>query len=88
MKAILLATGEETRLRPLTDQLPSPLLPIVNRPVIVYAIETLVRAGLKDIVVAVHQLAGSIEAYCGDGRRWGRTSRTPCCRSPLARRAR
>ncbi|MBP7688435.1 MAG: sugar transferase [Thermoflexales bacterium] len=71
MKAILLATGEAARLRPVTDHLPSPLLPIANRPVIVYAIETLVRAGLKDITVAVHHLAGSIEAYCGDGRRWG-----------------
>lgn len=71
MKAILLATGEDQRLRPLTDHIPAPLLPIANRPVMVYAIETLVRAGLKDIVVAVHHLAGSIEAYCGDGRRWG-----------------
>lgn len=71
MKALLLATGENLRSGGLTTKLPSPLLPIVNRPVIVYAIETLVRAGLKDITVAVHHLAGSIEAYCGDGRRWG-----------------
>ncbi len=71
MKALLLATGENLRPGGLTAKLPSPLLPIVNRPVIVYAIETLVRAGLKDITVAVHHLAGNIEAYCGDGRRWG-----------------
>ncbi len=71
MKAILLATGEDQRLTPLSAQLPSPLVPIANRPVIVYAIEALVRAGIKEISVAVHHLAGSIEAYCGDGRRWG-----------------
>lgn len=71
MQALLLATGESHKLRPITDQIPSPLIPITNQPVMQFWIELLAKAGIKDIIVSLHHLAGSIEAYFGEGRRWG-----------------
>jgi NDP-sugar pyrophosphorylase family protein len=71
MKAIILATSETAHLHPLSEHIPSPMLPLVNRPVMEYAIEWLARAGVKQIVVTLHHLGGSIESYFGDGRRWG-----------------
>jgi NDP-sugar pyrophosphorylase family protein len=47
MKALVLATGETEKLRPLTERLPSPLVTILNRPVIAYVIEQAVRGGIK-----------------------------------------
>lgn len=71
MKAILIATDEHEKLSPLTAHLPAPMLPIVNRPVMEYAVEALARADLKEITVALYRLGGSIESYFGDGKRWG-----------------
>lgn len=71
MQAIILATGESHKLRPLTVTLPSPLLPVANRPVMGYGIELLARHGVKQITVSLHHLAGEIERFFGDGRRWG-----------------
>lgn len=71
MQAILLATSEQTKLAPLNEFLPAPMMPVLNRPVIEYAIEQLARHGIKDIHVALYHLGGSIEAHCGDGKRWG-----------------
>ncbi len=71
MKAILIATDEHEKLLPLTAHMPAPMLPIANRPVMEYAIETCARADCKEITVALFRLGGSIESYFGDGRRWG-----------------
>lgn len=71
MQIILLATGETEKLQPLTENIPTPMLPVANRPVMVYAIEMLARQGIKKVVVALYHLGGSVEAYFGDGRRWG-----------------
>ncbi|MFZ0544099.1 MAG: sugar phosphate nucleotidyltransferase [Candidatus Promineifilaceae bacterium] len=71
MKAILLATSESKKLFPLTESMPSPMVPMVNRPVMAYVVEMLARQGVKDIVVSLYHLAGQIESYFGDGRRWG-----------------
>ncbi len=71
MQIILLATGESERLRPLTNTIPAPLIPVANRPVMVYTVEMLARQGFKQLLVSLYHLAGSIEAYFGDGRRWG-----------------
>lgn len=71
IQVVLLATAESQRLEPLTKNRPSPMLPIVNRPVMEVIIEQLARSGLKDILVCLHRLAGNIEKYFGDGRRWG-----------------
>ncbi len=71
MQIILWATGETEKLRPLTENIPAPMVPIANRPVMAYTIEMLARQGFKKILVSLYHLGGSIEAYFGDGRRWG-----------------
>jgi NDP-sugar pyrophosphorylase family protein len=73
VQAILLATGETDKLHPLTQTVPSPMLPIADRPVMLYAIELLARQGFKQMVVSLYHLAGDVEAYLGNGQRWGVT---------------
>ena len=68
---MLLAAGAGTRLRPLTYQLPKPLIPVANRPVIHYVLENLARHGIKEIIVNLFAHADQIRSYCGDGSRWG-----------------
>lgn len=71
MQAVILAGGKGTRLRPFTTALPKPLVPVGERPIISVVLGQLKRHGFKDVVVSVGHLAELIEAYCGDGRRWG-----------------
>jgi NDP-sugar pyrophosphorylase family protein len=71
MKAMILAAGVGSRLDPLTRNLPKPLVPIVNRPVMEHIIELLAKHGFTEIVVNVHYLGDQIEAYFGDGSRLG-----------------
>ena len=71
MLAILIATGETEKLRPLTEIIPSPMVPVVDKPVMAYVVELLARHGIKRIVVSLHHLANQIEAYFGNGQRWG-----------------
>ncbi|MDD5556008.1 MAG: NDP-sugar synthase [bacterium] len=66
MKAMILAAGLGTRLRPLTDELPKALLPVANRPVIEYVLEMLRRAGVDEVVVNLHHLGGAIRDALGD----------------------
>jgi NDP-sugar pyrophosphorylase family protein len=71
MQAILLAGGKGTRLRPYTTSFPKPLVPIGDYPIIELIIRQLAHAGINDIIISTGHLAGLIEAYCGDGWRWG-----------------
>lgn len=71
MQAILLATAENEKLQPLTQAIPGPMLPIVNRPVMAYPLELLARVGFKEVLVSLYQQGGAIESYFGAGRRWG-----------------
>ncbi len=71
MQIILLATGETEKLRPLTDTLPAPMIPVANRPTMVYPLEMLARQGFKEMLVSLYHMGGSVEAYFGNGRRWG-----------------
>lgn len=71
MQAVILAGGKGTRLRPFTTALPKPLVPVGEHPIIEVVLRQLKRHGFRDVVVSVGHLAGLIEAYCGDGRRWG-----------------
>lgn len=71
MQALLLATGESKKLAPLTTNIPTPMVPIANRPAMSYAVELLARQGIQKIHVSLHQLAGSVEGYFGNGERWG-----------------
>lgn len=63
MKAMILAAGYGTRLRPVTYTLPKPLVPLCNRPLIGWAVESLLAVGIRDLIVNVHHLAESIEGH-------------------------
>jgi MurNAc alpha-1-phosphate uridylyltransferase len=71
MKAMILAAGRGERMRPLTDSVPKPLLPVGGKPLIVWHIERLARAGLRDIVINHAHLGDRIEAALGNGSRFG-----------------
>ncbi|MDP2227926.1 MAG: nucleotidyltransferase family protein, partial [Moraxellaceae bacterium] len=71
MKAMILAAGLGTRMRPLTDHLPKPLLEVGGKPLIIWHIENLVRAGFTDIVINTAWLGAKLEAALGDGSRLG-----------------
>ena len=71
MKAVVMAGGEGTRLRPLTSSRPKPLVPILNKPCMQHTIELLKRYGITDIVVTLYYLADEIEGYFGDGSELG-----------------
>ncbi len=71
MRAMILAAGVGSRLDPLTRNVPKPLVPIINRPVMEYLIELLKKHGFDEIMVNLHYLGEHIENYFGDGSRWG-----------------
>jgi MurNAc alpha-1-phosphate uridylyltransferase len=68
---MILAAGRGERMRPLTDAAPKPLLEVGGKPLIVWQIEALARAGYTDIVVNAAHLAGALTASVGDGSRYG-----------------
>lgn len=70
-KGMILAAGQGTRVRPLTRDLPKPMVPILGKPVMEYLIEHLARHGITEIMVNVAWHHHKIEEYFGDGRRWG-----------------
>jgi len=70
-KGMILAAGQGTRVRPLTLDLPKPMVPILGKPVMEYLIEHLARHGITEIMVNVAWHHQKIEEYFGDGRRWG-----------------
>ena len=70
MRAVILAGGKGTRLRPYTIALPKPLVPIGDRPILDIVLEQLRRAGVRRVTMAVSHLAHLIMAYFGDGERW------------------
>ncbi|MCA9935542.1 MAG: sugar transferase [Anaerolineales bacterium] len=71
MDALLIATGETEKLRPLTAQIPAPMLPVANRPVLALAVEALARQGFKRMAVSLFERGEQIEAYFANGARWG-----------------
>jgi N-acetyl-alpha-D-muramate 1-phosphate uridylyltransferase len=68
---MLLAAGRGERMRPLTDSTPKPLLEVDSKPLIVWHIENLVRAGIREIVINHAHLGKQIEETLGDGSRFG-----------------
>jgi mannose-1-phosphate guanylyltransferase/phosphomannomutase len=71
MKAVIMAGGEGTRLRPLTSNAPKPMLPVANRPMMEHIIHLLKEHGFDEIVVTVAFLANHIKTYFGDGSEFG-----------------
>ena len=68
---MLLAAGRGERMRPLTDHTPKPLLPVGGKPLIVWHIERLAAAGIRDLVINHAHLGARIEEVLGDGSAWG-----------------
>ncbi len=71
MKAMILAAGLGTRLRPLTEEIAKPMVPIVNKPVMEHIVELLARHGFDDLYVNIHYFPDAIRRHFGDGSRWG-----------------
>lgn len=71
MQAVILAGGKGTRLRPFTTSLPKPLVPVGEQPIIEVILRQLKQSGFRDVVISTGHLAELIQAFCGDGRRWG-----------------
>ena len=71
MKAVIMAGGEGTRLRPLTCSKPKPMVPVANKPVMEHIIELLKKHGLKDIAVTLQYMPDLIREYFGDGTSFG-----------------
>ena len=71
MRAMILAAGRGERMRPLTDTLPKPLIPVAGKPLIQWHIEKLAAAGIKEIVINHAWLGALIEQTLGDGHQWG-----------------
>jgi MurNAc alpha-1-phosphate uridylyltransferase len=67
---MILAAGRGERMRPLTDRTPKPLLPVAGKPLIVWHLERLARAGIRDIVINHAHLGDQIEALLDDGAAW------------------
>jgi mannose-1-phosphate guanylyltransferase len=71
MQAVILVGGEGTRLRPLTSTVPKPVVPLVDRPFIVYMLEWLKRHGVDDVILSCGFLATSVRNVLGDGSQLG-----------------
>lgn len=70
MKAMILAAGRGERMRPLTDHTPKPLLKVGGKPLIVWHIERLAQAGIREIVINHAHLGAQIEQSLGNGAQW------------------
>lgn len=71
MKAVILAGGKGTRLRPVTCELPKPMVPVLNIPLMEHLILLLKKHGIRDIGVTLMYLPKKIKSYFGDGAKWG-----------------
>lgn len=68
---MILAAGRGTRLRPLTDTVPKPLVEVAGRPLIAWALDVVRRAGIREVVINIHHLADRIRERLGDGSAYG-----------------
>jgi len=71
MKAVVMAGGEGTRLRPLTVNRPKPMVPVVNRPVMEHIVGLVKQHGMREVIATLHYLPDVIQEYFGDGSEFG-----------------
>jgi mannose-1-phosphate guanylyltransferase / phosphomannomutase len=72
-KAVIMAGGEGTRLRPLTCNRSKPMVPVINKPVLEHTINILKRHGILEIAISLFFLPDNVQNYFGDGSEWGVT---------------
>ena len=70
MKAVILAGGKGTRLRPLTFSIPKPLLPIAEKPILEIILNNLKKFGITEVIISVGYQGELIKAFCGDGKKF------------------
>jgi NDP-mannose synthase len=70
MKAVIQAGGKGTRLRPYTNVLPKPLMPVGSKPVLELLLGWLRRNGIEEVFITTGYLGHLIQSFCGDGRQW------------------
>ena len=71
MRAMVLAAGRGERMRPITDTLPKPLVPVAGKPLIGYHLEKLAKAGIRDVAINLSWLGERIRGALGDGQDYG-----------------
>src|SRR5580700_2844776 len=71
MKALILAGGAGTRLRPITHTRAKQLVPVANKPILFYGLEAIADAGIKEVGIVVGDTADEVQAAVGDGSTWG-----------------
>lgn len=69
-RAVILAGGKGTRLKPYTISLPKPLVPVGDMPILEIIIRQLAKSGFDHITITVNHMADIIRAFCGDGSKW------------------
>ena len=82
MKAVVMAGGEGTRLRPLTSNQPKPMVPIVGKPCMEHILDLLREHGFDDVIVTVAFMPQAIRGYFGDGEAYGVSVRYSVEESP------
>ena len=71
MKAVLMAGGFGTRIQPLTINLPKPMIPLVNRPIMLHIVDLLKKHGINDLVLLLYHQPEIIKNFFGDGSEFG-----------------
>ncbi len=70
-QAVILSAGLGTRLRPMTDTIPKPMIPLLGKPMLEWNIEQFRRHGVEEFFINLHYLPDVIKNYLGDGSKWG-----------------
>src|ERR1700752_2639808 len=83
MKAVILAGGEGTRLRPLTLAIPKPVVPVVDRPFLRHQLDLLARVGVDDVILSLAYRPERIQDVFGDGASLGKRIRYAVKETPL-----
>ena len=83
MKAVVMAGGEGSRLRPLTIRRPKPMVPVVDKPVMHHILDLLKHHGITEVVATLQYMADNIQEYFGDGSQLGMTIHYSIEETPL-----
>lgn len=83
MKAVVLAGGQGTRLRPLTFSIPKPLLPIAEKPILEIILNNFKKFGITDVIISLGYQGELVKAFCGDGSKFGISVRYVSEEKPL-----